>query len=1463
MTNYQLYRTNVLLGGQMKYDLILEPRYNGGQTIINDFHISPISKKVPYAKYVVDNLLNYPHIENIKKFYETTRSSFYKSYTDPILESDAFLPLGYNEETSETTYEMGCRRVSQRLYGKQFEFLCPVWIEQIDDINQLEFEFQVCVNDKQTKPLYIRRVSFNENEKLSQYFNNYIQDGVKLNTGIDWVFSINKDKCQVNGLDVQNGIYKTIELFDLWTTLSSRERPLLEFNNMIINKLNAYNLITPQLFNFNLCFNYEDILNPYLYSELHKHPIYINVVVRLNGDVLEMRDIFSNHEYLDKPYLHLPKLELTSNNQLEVITQTSGENLLNYLNDDKCYTLINKNKILQNTCHWRYSSGSNSHFNLYNGFSSIFKSQSGQIINVPYYNEEVCNIKYDGMNMDNSKDQTYILNYPYWCNNYDYDFGYNPSKMLVSIPELFLNDQYKHLWSTFYPGCIQKGVRYQNSDDQTDTHIDVLSFYTLPINDSKILQNIIDSRDSLFESYTKLTQYYDYNENESDDQQKLGLNKIKSLKTINKTIQSYVGSFKEFDSKRMDEFCDLILTCYIDYNDWTDATTPKNPKIEKYLDYSKEFLTYKDHLRDIGEDAKLFNLFNFVLGQINELTSFNFVDAMGNDDSAFNSNFRKFEEEVWDFVRDYDEWDYGVNELKSINDSAFNVLGTDMSTTDNFLKRWSIQSEYFDGTGTEHWIVRDLDPELHKSDRIHDLISAYSGEGDFTSDRFGYLSNACQYLHSISTLLNPIYLSDVAPFKDFDISSHENKLTYNITYLDQWDKARPRIGTSIQDIKNLQFDTYDKTTAETFAKKLNEISIPNLIPTSIETQTEFKNLLNRFQKLEEWLSYSTQIFDIPLYGEAYGGGANKQAIKEGEFQEHLLDSLLGIVRSRAKTVKGFLEDIHIMFDQSCRILNHLFYLHQEPKVLRDFGDIISYLYKANYVLSTPRSPLTIYGELVSPIQYKIEMLDRLSSFLSTGRITVGVPKSVIWDKINSIARKHGLPLNIGGGSFVWVQNIKHAKMKLKNILDAFMDDPTLWKTLDEYMVKWENTRTAYTSIFKDNIRRLEPIFGGYDYYGKIVLKLVYEYSQLIQTYKNNKFVDMTVEKRRELEYTKYKDKLIGTIFTMGDNIKSICSSQFDNLNTFKENTLYTIQYIGSNMNIEDIAKILDKIKADYNTIDYTIKGDDLLIVYRRDPVDNKINKILFWNIIESLDELYLPFKKEMLYKNFIETIKDVPICNDLLNILNKPTTDLQQSIVFLNSITPYKVNSPSLNTTEIDYYKHKFHTPTTIFRELGKIKPYFIEPTNMRYRNYQYSKVTLNDENIDSKYFATPYSPKYPSINYFPLKSEPVQYMAGDDKSKNEYHHYTSNKIINLCPEYDIEYRTKDETKFDIDDYVYQFLKGEYISILNDENISNEILTQRLNHIANQYKLEKSIIDTEVVDDDEIQMVYKIKIKLK
>lgn len=478
MVNYQLYRTNVLLGGQMKYDLLLDS--NSDETYIKSLHITPISNSVPYNKYVdEEDLINYHHHENIKNYYKEISSSFYNDYLNPVLKSIHPLADHYEGEDSDHTYEMGCRRMNYQLYNKQFEFLCPLWIEHLEDIMNLEFEVQISTSPSRVIPMYTRTIRFgNEREKdkiLTDYFNDYLNH-TKLNIGCDWVFNIsdNEDNCVVHGINVSNGMNTDAKLIKLYHDLIFRERPLLEFNNIIINKLRENCMISKQLFNFNFCFNYEDLLNPFLYNKLKNEHLYINIVAKINGKSLEMRDIFSNHQFIEKNMVCVPEIKLikTVNEDTGEIIHTvetskkgTGANVLDYLGDYKHIDLIDKNKMIQTTCHWCRCNNPETHFNFYDGFSLL----ANNLTSILYYNGETANL-----NITDAEKQ-YNVGYPYWCNNYQlkYDDENELMELFTTILKPVFNneDTNDYLFSHFSKDCWVKNINYRANIDPLDVMI--------------------------------------------------------------------------------------------------------------------------------------------------------------------------------------------------------------------------------------------------------------------------------------------------------------------------------------------------------------------------------------------------------------------------------------------------------------------------------------------------------------------------------------------------------------------------------------------------------------------------------------------------------------------------------------------------------------------------------------------------------------------------------------------------------------------------------------------------------------------------------------------------------------------------------------------------------------------------------------------------------------------------------
>lgn len=401
MVNYQLYRTNVLLGGQMKYDIVLE---SAGQDLVaSDFHITPISSSVPYNKLVKENLLKYTHQDNISAFYKKISGHFFNVYGDSKLQGDYPIIVKPDQEknlidTHDSTYEMGCRRMPYQLYKKQFEFFVPLWLEHIPANKCLNFEFRVYglngTTPVCTKNFILRDVNgYDYHNSLVSYFKNYFQY-VGTESGNDDLVNIDvrNNQATVSGINVETGSAVVKSIPHLLSNLFTREQPMMEFDSHIISSHSTNSLISRQLYNFNLCFNLTDILTNRLQKLIGASPVCIKLFVGLsnsdgtNNEVFEIKDFYSNYEYIPKKYCgpvnfftiggDIQNPKITNINPINKWESPQEINVLEYLDDHKCVDYINRNKLNQSIIHWSLVGDNDYICNAYPGFSGYYISPS-------------------------------------------------------------------------------------------------------------------------------------------------------------------------------------------------------------------------------------------------------------------------------------------------------------------------------------------------------------------------------------------------------------------------------------------------------------------------------------------------------------------------------------------------------------------------------------------------------------------------------------------------------------------------------------------------------------------------------------------------------------------------------------------------------------------------------------------------------------------------------------------------------------------------------------------------------------------------------------------------------------------------------------------------------------------------------------------------------------------------------
>ena len=472
MENYQLYRTNVLLGGQMKYDIILGTDNYG--LIVKNFNITPIFDDIYYDKYLKplirntnDSINSSKHGDNIKDFYAKVSGSFYNGCINELLNQNQPLPENYQGKLYMDNYEMGCRRMSYDLYNKQLSFFCPIWLEQLAQDEYLVFDFVFYADPAQTKQIYKKQLRLKKRETgdaknyaqkmhrpggsidfgvklyhndFVNYLNQYIES-LGLNSGQDYVINIPSQSGKnptLNAFNVKTGIPYTneftCELKGLREIFESHQHILLEQNQLLIHSLKNNTCIAKQLFNFNFCFNLEDMLPKFTIKEFFAEKIYMSMEVYINNDdtnkstKLDIKDFYSNHDFIQRSIVSPSNIvfNIDTYNKTKDMSSAEGEinweiesidqsndiyNVLSYYNDHRYIKTVDKNKLLQSIIHWTPSYNRSEILNFYPGFMSCNVTKT--------HTQDVVDFIYNGYNMDTP--QLDSTNYnrqinPFWCN---------------------------------------------------------------------------------------------------------------------------------------------------------------------------------------------------------------------------------------------------------------------------------------------------------------------------------------------------------------------------------------------------------------------------------------------------------------------------------------------------------------------------------------------------------------------------------------------------------------------------------------------------------------------------------------------------------------------------------------------------------------------------------------------------------------------------------------------------------------------------------------------------------------------------------------------------------------------------------------------------------------------------------------------------------------------------------------
>lgn len=360
MNNYVLNRTNVLLGGQMKWDLRVKS-INDSTLYVDDFSLTPISHNINYVRPDV-SILNNSHHDNIKELYSKTSDTFFSDCLDakfvtkyPIIVDDKTKVDSYN-----SMYDNCVSRISRAKNGKSTQLFIPMWLEDFGISDTIKFDIEIFIEDdlgNKTTSLY-KTLELDSNSKESHnnfvnYMRSYI-DSISTNGKIEDKI-INVDfknlKMIVEGIDLKTGYILTKDISNKLHNFTGLYKPFMDNDDMIIRSLSDNNLVAKQLFNFNIMFDFEDILSNYILEQIKGSLIKFNIKTFINNKEVEEKSF--SWDYSEK-FNDGALKELQDYNNIQLIDKNKiNTNVIHWvLNKDKSYIFNNYPKFTYNTNLW-------------------------------------------------------------------------------------------------------------------------------------------------------------------------------------------------------------------------------------------------------------------------------------------------------------------------------------------------------------------------------------------------------------------------------------------------------------------------------------------------------------------------------------------------------------------------------------------------------------------------------------------------------------------------------------------------------------------------------------------------------------------------------------------------------------------------------------------------------------------------------------------------------------------------------------------------------------------------------------------------------------------------------------------------------------------------------------------------------------------------------------------------------
>lgn len=421
--NYKLMRTIIPLSGQLEW------AFDINATGLENFHIRPVSQALYYTPS--RDFLMYAHQENIPDIYKKTKYKFFNNEIDANKRTWFPEITDHQQDTHDCTYEYGCSRVNCQRFGKSVKVFIPVWFGDLRNVTKVT----ITVNggavknyrlhdpnaekntgnkngnnyDDVTKEsieldpehIIVRKSIIMDrnnigtsdiNQRMSKYFWNWIdycfpnaserEDNIFQNF---LMMSFAENRALINGVECTSGASLNKNVSSLIDNLTSRERPMMEQNNIITSQWKINEMICKQLFNFAVYFNIDELIHDH---SIDFAPLLFTADVTItfaDGTVETLRDadFLYNYDNIYKKQItfndeRLKKtvsgVQLLSSSENSIVTMSDSEsNVYDYMQDNDCLDFSRSNKLIPSDIFIR-NIAQETPFSLYDGFAPIIET---------------------------------------------------------------------------------------------------------------------------------------------------------------------------------------------------------------------------------------------------------------------------------------------------------------------------------------------------------------------------------------------------------------------------------------------------------------------------------------------------------------------------------------------------------------------------------------------------------------------------------------------------------------------------------------------------------------------------------------------------------------------------------------------------------------------------------------------------------------------------------------------------------------------------------------------------------------------------------------------------------------------------------------------------------------------------------------------------------------------------------